>query len=152
MAELDEFLKTIDKAAFTTEGFVKRVPKPWGYELLFVADGGPYMVKIMHIEAGKRQSLQVHDGKSETYVMASGRAAVLIENAAGEMVQVELEPGKGYTTKLGQKHRLLGLTDCDILEASTPEDGTTWRLEDDYARPDETEELREEPNRGWKES
>jgi hypothetical protein len=38
----------------------------------------------------------------------------------------------------------VGITDCDILEVSTPEIGTTFRLEDDFKRPDETEELRKE--------
>jgi len=36
-----------------------------------------------------------------------------------------------------------------VLEVSTPEIGTTFRLEDDYARPDETESVREAPGRGW---
>ena len=43
---------------------------------------------------------------------------------------------------VGQRHRLIGITDCDIFEVSTPEIGTTFRLEDDYKRPDETEEMR----------
>ncbi|MGA2968165.1 MAG: hypothetical protein ABSD69_03295, partial [Candidatus Levyibacteriota bacterium] len=53
-----------------------------------------------------------------------------------------LTPGKGYTTLIGQRHRLCGITDCDIIEFSTPEKGTTLRLEDDYKRPDETPEQR----------
>ena len=32
-----------------------------------------------------------------------------------------------------------------MLEVSTPEIGTTYRLEDDYARPDETEAVRTAP-------
>jgi mannose-6-phosphate isomerase len=58
-------------------------------------------------------------------------------------VQTQLQPGMGYSTQLGQRHRLIGITDCDIVEVSTPEQGTTWRLEDDYARPDETPEQRD---------
>lgn len=145
----DEYLSTIDRAKFTTEGYQQRVEKPWGYELILERPGSAYTSKIMHLNAGTRQSLQVHDSKTETYTILSGRAALLVENAQGEMIQEELKPGTGYTTHIGQKHRLIGLTDCDIFEASTPETGTTWRLEDDYHRPDETEELRAEPNRGW---
>lgn len=103
----------------------------------------------MHIETGKRQSLQVHDQKEETYYLGSGRGGVIIENSNAEMVTVEFEVGKGYTTKIGQKHRLFAITDCDIWEVSTPETGTTYRLEDDYNRTDETESVRKEPNRGW---
>lgn len=150
MAEADEFLESVDKSNFRTDGFVKRVSKPWGYELHLAQDGGAYMMKIIHINEGCRLSLQAHDAKAETYLIVKGRAAVLIEQSNGEMTQVELKPETGYTTQVGQRHRLIGLTDCDIVEASTPEIGTTWRLEDDYARPDETETMRADPNRGWK--
>jgi hypothetical protein len=37
---------------------------------------------------------------------------------------------------------LVGVTDCEIFEVSSPEKGVTYRLEDDYKRPDETEEMR----------
>lgn len=73
----------------------------------------------------------------------NGKAAVIWEDGKGGLVQTELEPGQGYSTKVGQRHRLVGLTDCDVVEVSTPELGTTWRLEDDYARPHETPEQRE---------
>ena len=103
----------------------------------------PYMGKIIHINAGARLSLQLHDEKQESWLVLSGTAAVMWENAAGELIQTELQPGQGYSTKLGQRHRLIGVTDCDVVEVSTPELGTTWRLEDDYARPHETPEQRD---------
>ena len=71
-----------------------------------------------------------------------GKAAVIWENPNGELTQTELQAGHGYSTVIGQRHRLLGLSDCDVLEVSTPEIGTTYRLEDDYSRPDETEQQR----------
>ena len=101
------------------------------------------MGKVIHINAGCRLSLQLHDQKQESYFMMSGRGALIWENEKGELIETELQPGKGYTTKIGQKHRLKGLTDCDIIEASTPESGTTWRLEDDYDRKHQTPEERD---------
>jgi hypothetical protein len=80
--------------------------------------------------------------------LLGGRAAVIWENKDGALVQTELEMGQGYTCALGQKHRLVGLTDCDVIEVSTPELGTTWRLEDDFQRPHETPEQRELERRG----
>lgn len=133
-----------DKSKFSTEGYVKRVEKPWGYELHWVPEGVPYMGKIEHINAGQRQSLQIHDQKQETFFLMSGRGGVIIENNRGEMETIEFEKGKGYTTMVGQKHRLFGITDCDIIEASMPEGGTTYRLEDDYARPNETPDVRKQ--------
>lgn len=132
-----------DTSNFSVESYVRRVEKPWGYELHWVAPDAPYMGKVIHINAGARLSLQVHDEKQESWLVTSGKAAVIWENSAGELVQTDLVPGQGYSTKLGQRHRLVGVTDCDVVEVSTPEAGTTWRLEDDYARPHETPEQRE---------
>ena len=133
---------TYDPAKFTTDSYMKRIEKPWGYELHWVPEGAPYMGKVLHINAGARLSLQIHDQKSESWFLMSGEASVIWENNTGELIETVLQKGVGYTTAVGQKHRLKGLSDCDILEVSTPELGTTWRLEDDYARPDETPDQR----------
>ena len=133
---------TFDPGDFDISPYVKRVEKPWGYELHWVREGEPYIGKILHIKAGARLSLQVHDAKQESWFMMNGQASVVWENNSGELVETELHAGQGYSTKLGQKHRLKGITDCDIVEVSTSEAGTTWRLEDDYTRPDETPEQR----------
>lgn len=132
-----------DTSNFSTDSYVKRVDKPWGYELHWVPADAPYMGKVIHVNAGARLSLQLHDEKQESWLVVAGQAAVIWENAAGELVQTDLQPGQGYSTKLGQRHRLVGVTDCDIVEVSTPELGTTWRLDDDYSRPHETPEQRD---------
>lgn len=131
-----------DTSTFSTAAYAKHVDKPWGYEIHWVPTDAPYMGKIIHINAGARLSLQVHDEKQESWTIMNGEGAVLWEDENGEMIQTKLEPGQGYSTKVGQKHRLVGITDCDVLEVSTPERGTTWRLEDDYTRPHETPEQR----------
>jgi mannose-6-phosphate isomerase-like protein (cupin superfamily) len=131
-----------DVSNYKNDSYVRRLDKPWGYELHWVPSDQPYMGKIIHINAGARLSLQIHDKKSESWLLINGRAEVIWETSDGELITTALEPQKGYTTQVGQKHRLVGVTDCDIVEVSTPEIGTTWRLEDDYSRPDETEEVR----------
>lgn len=130
------------KHSFNTTPYVKRIEKPWGYELHWVPEDKPYIGKLLHINSGKRLSLQVHDEKQESWFITRGEGKVIWENNDGELVETLLEPGKGYTTEVGQRHRLVGITDCDIIEVSTPEKGTTYRLEDDFTRPDETPEQR----------
>jgi len=134
--------KKFSKTKFSTKPYVKKVEKPWGYELHWVPEGMPYMGKIMHIDAGRRLSMQVHDQKQETYWLLNGECNLIIENKKGELETVKMVKGKGYTTMVGQRHRHQAVTDCDVVEVSTPELGTTWRLEDDYARPNETPEQR----------
>lgn len=131
-----------DKSTFTNQPYVKKVDKPWGYELHWVPEGMPYMGKIMHINKGHRLSLQIHDTKQESYWLASGECNLIVENTKGELEKINMEKGKGYTMVIGQKHRHEAVTDCDVVEVSTPEMGTTLRLEDDYKRPNETPEQR----------
>jgi len=127
----------------------KKVIKPWGYEIHWTPDNLPYMGKILHVDSSKRLSLQKHDEKKETWYLLKGRAKLVWDNDNGELIETELEFGKSYTCSINQRHRLVGITDCDVIEVSTPEIGTTVRLEDDYKRPDETEEIRKQENRGW---
>jgi mannose-6-phosphate isomerase-like protein (cupin superfamily) len=135
---------TFDPSNFSVAPYAKRIEKPWGYEIHWVPEDAPYMGKVLHVNEGARLSLQVHDEKQESWFIMGGKGSVIWENEKGEMVETVLQPGMGYSTKIGQKHRLKGLEGgVDILEVSTPESGTTWRLEDDYARPNQTPEERD---------
>jgi mannose-6-phosphate isomerase len=140
---MSDAVPTFDPSEYDVEPYVKRVEKPWGYELHWVKEDAPYIGKVLHVNEGARLSLQVHDEKQESWFIMNGRGAVIWENNKGEMIETELKPGVGYSTKVGQKHRLKGITDCDILEVSTPERGTTWRLEDDFSRGHQTPEERD---------
>ena len=122
--------------------YVKRIEKPWGYELHFLSSDNPYMLKRMHINAGHRTSMHIHDTKQETYLLIKGKASVIWEGSSSKLEEHLLKQSHGYTTQVGQRHRLVAYSDCDIIAASTPEIGTSWRLEDDYNRPDETPERR----------
>ena len=141
-------LNTFDKSTFTTNPYVRKIDKPWGYEIHWVPEGMPYMGKLLHIEGGKRLSLQVHDQKQESYWLINGECNLIMDNEKGELSTIQMVKGKGYTTRVGQRHRHQAVTDCDIIEVSMPESGNTWRLEDDFARPDETPEQRVKERQG----
>jgi len=129
--------------AFSLDPHARRIDKPWGHEILLTPPDVPYAFKLIHVKAGKRLSLQIHDTKVETQTLVSGDGILVLEGADGELHDVPMELGKGYHVAVGQRHRLCaGSSDATVLEASSPEAGTTLRLEDDYARPHETEELR----------
>src|SRR5438270_13354318 len=123
----DDQIPQFDPHGFSTEPYVKRVEKPWGYELHWVREDAPYMGKIIYINAGARLSLQLHDEKQESWLVMNGQAAVIWENEQGELIQTELQPGVGYSTHLCQRHRLVGIPDCVVVEVLTRELGTTWR-------------------------
>jgi mannose-6-phosphate isomerase len=133
---------TFDPKNFSNNPYVKKIEKPWGYELHWAPANKPYLGKVEHINAGARMSLQIHDQKQESWLLISGRAKVIWDDEKGNLIETEMQKGVGYSCSIGQRHRLCGITDCDIVEVSTPEIGTTWRLDDDYKRPNETPEQR----------
>jgi mannose-6-phosphate isomerase len=118
------------------------VEKPWGWEIIW-AETPSYVGKLLHVRAGKRLSLQYHDQKLETQCLIRGRARLTIDGPDGELHEIEMEPHRGYTVRPYQRHRIAAVEDADIAEVSTPEVGTTFRLEDDYARPDQNEDQRQ---------
>lgn len=124
--------------------FVERVEKPWGFELILTPPESPVVGKILHIKENTRLSYQYHEKKNETLCLISGQAKIILNDE-----EIEMELRKGYFIQPGDKHRIQGITDCEVMEASTKEEGTTIRLQDDSQRPNETEELRKQPNRGW---
>lgn len=138
------------KKKFDNQPYVRRVEKPWGWEIHWVPDDKPYMGKILHIDKGKRFSLQYHDKKLESWYLISGRAKIIWDNDNGELEEVEMKTGEGYSVDAKQRHRMKAITDCDIIEVSMPEVGVTYRLEDDYARAGRNEDAKERElrNRG----
>ena len=86
-----------DRNEFGMAPYERRIEKPWGWELHWTPADLPYMGKLLHINEGARLSLQVHDAKSESWLLTSGRCKVVWENSAGELVETELTQGQGYT-------------------------------------------------------
>jgi quercetin dioxygenase-like cupin family protein len=109
-----------------------RVEKPWGHELIW-AHTDRYVGKVLHIKAGHALSLQYHKAKDETVHVWSGR--MRFQSGEGQaLTEQMLEPGDSFHITPGLRHRMIAETDCDILEASTPELDDVVRLEDRYGR------------------
>jgi len=125
------------------------VDKPWGREVILSTPDLPYTAKILEINAGKRLSMQYHDEKLETLCIFSGEANIIWGQDKDNLKTEKMIPNNGYTITPGTIHRFEAITDCKLFEASTGEKGTTFRLQDDANRPNETETIRNSPNRGW---
>ncbi|HOR01718.1 MAG TPA: cupin [Candidatus Woesebacteria bacterium] len=125
------------------------INKPWGKEIIYTNPDSPYTFKQIIINNGHRLSLQSHTDKSETFVLIEGQANLVIGPDINNLRTIPMEIKKGYTIPVGTVHRMVGVKNAVILEASTPETGTTIRLQDDYKRPNETEDIRKSDNRGW---
>jgi mannose-6-phosphate isomerase-like protein (cupin superfamily) len=110
----------------------RRVEKPWGHELIW-AHADRYVGKILHITAGHALSLQYHRQKDETVHLLSGSMRLEYDRGEGRR-EVVLQPGDSVRIRPGMVHRMIAVTDCDVLEASTPELDDVVRLEDRYGR------------------
>src|SRR5262249_38749894 len=98
---------------------MRRVDKPWGHELIW-AETPRYVGKVLHIKAGERLSRQYHKVKEETLLVQEGE--LLLEIGPKEQVtERRLTRGDCFHVAPGTIHRMVAITDVDIVEVSTPE-------------------------------
>jgi mannose-6-phosphate isomerase-like protein (cupin superfamily) len=124
---------------------VKRVPKPWGHEIIW-AHSERYVGKILHINAGHALSVQYHERKDETIYLLSGEMKYWVGEtpigadtrnsylATRTLQDVRLKAGESFRITPGTIHFMEAVTDCDVLEVSTPELDDVVRLKDRYGR------------------
>jgi quercetin dioxygenase-like cupin family protein len=118
---------------------VKHVPKPWGHETIW-AHTDLYVGKILHIKAGHQLSVQYHELKDETVYLLSGELTYCVgpagarEAGADSLSDVRLVQGESFRVTPGTVHYMKAVTDCDVLEASTPHLDDVVRLKDRYGR------------------
>ena len=111
------------------------VPKPWGHEVIW-AHTPLYVGKILHIKAGQALSVQYHNQKDETIHLLRGE--MIYRVGGGEvgsaLREVSLVAGESFRNEPGMVHQMEAVTDCDVLEASTPHLDDVVRLSDRYGR------------------
>ncbi len=116
---------------------IKRVDKPWGYELRFVRTER-YAGKVLFIKAGSQLSLQYHDEKDEAFLVQSGQLELVL-GKGDEQEAITLGPDEAWHVSPGTVHRFRAVTDCMLFEVSTPELEDVVRLEDDFGREGTTD-------------
>jgi mannose-6-phosphate isomerase-like protein (cupin superfamily) len=115
---------------------VATVPKPWGHEKIW-ARSDRYVGKILHINAGHELSVQFHQKKDETIHLLSGEIVYRVQRDPSnreKLDDVRLKIGESFRITPGTVHQMVAVTDCDVLEVSTPELDDVVRLSDKYGR------------------
>jgi len=108
------------------------VPKPWGHETIW-AHTDRYVGKILHIKAGHALSIQYHNRKDETVHLLSGELIYRVK-LGEDLEDMRLTAGESFRISAGTVHQMEAVTDCDVLEASTPDLDDVVRLSDRYGR------------------
>lgn len=112
---------------------VRREEKPWGYELIW-AETELYVGKLLHVRAGEALSVQYHERKDETLHLLRGSMILRMGESMDRFGPVPFHPGDSVRMRPGMIHQMEALTDCEVLEVSTPHLRDLVRLQDRYGR------------------
>ena len=87
------------------------------------------------MNAGEQLSVQYHNHKDETVYLLSGEMVYRVKLPGSDQLQdMKLKTGESFRVAPGTVHYIQAVSDCDILEASTPHLDDVVRLEDRYGR------------------
>ena len=99
----------------------KKVGKrDWGEELLLALIPKKISLKLLKIKKGKKGGLQYHRIKNECGFINKGKLLVRYQNNSGKLIEKILHKGDVFHFPPGAIHQEQALTDCEIIEASTP--------------------------------
>ena len=106
--------------------------RPWGSEDLLALVSKQFSVKRLKIKAGNKGGLQYHRFKDEVAIMISGQ--MLIRYDLGDKVLREKIVNAGDVVHFppGLVHQEEAITDCEIIEASSPHFNDRVRVEESY--------------------
>jgi mannose-6-phosphate isomerase len=112
----------------------RHVDKPWGHETIWT-ETPFYTGKKIHVDAGRRLSLQYHETKRESVFVLSGTLRLHLGQGDDARVVI-LEAGDSADIPALEVHRFEAPAegDVDIIEVATPEVDDVIRIEDDYSR------------------
>lgn len=111
----------------------RKVYRPWGtYEL--ITKGPKFIVKKIVVKPGASLSMQMHQHRSEHWVVVVGTAQITKDDA----VQV-LNANESLYIPVGVRHRLANIGDCplEVIEVQSGEyleEDDIIRFDDDYGR------------------
>jgi mannose-6-phosphate isomerase len=112
---------------------MERDERPWGmYEVL--AEGEGYKVKRIEVKPGHRLSLQMHENRTEHWVIVAGDALVTVGDQ-----EIRLRVNQEVLIPIRTKHRVMNpgnlpLVFIEVQCGSYLGEDDITRFEDDYNR------------------
>lgn len=114
-------------------------PKPesvgardWGEELLLTLIPDTLTLKKIFIKAGHKGGLQYHREKNECGILIEGELLVRFDAGDGILQEKILRAGDCFHFPPRAVHQEEALSDCVIIEASSPHFNDRVRVEDRY--------------------
>ena len=109
--------------------------RDWGEEMLLAVVPGSYSLKRLSMKAGFKGGLQYHHKKDECGYVIEGQMIIRFDPGNGTLEEKIVGPGEVFHFPPGCVHQEEAITDCVILEASTPFKNDRVRVERDYGLP-----------------
>ena len=104
----------------------------WGSETLLVLIPKILSLKILKMKKGSKGGLQYHHKKNECGYVISGKLRVKYDNGKGKLIEKMLKKGDSFHFPPGAIHQEEAITECEIIEASSPHFNDRVRVEKLY--------------------
>ena len=111
--------------------------REWGEEILVALIPKKISLKILKIKKGKKGGLQYHRKKNECGIIISGKLKIIFDNGGGKLLTKILKRGDSFHFPPGAIHQEHAITDCQIIEASTPYFNDRVRVEKKFKLKEE---------------
>ena len=106
--------------------------RQWGKEKILVLIPKLLSLKLLEMKKGKKGGLQYHHKKNECGYILSGKLKIKFDNGSGILKEKVVNKGDCFHFPPGAVHQEQALTDCKIIEASSPHFNDRVRVDDDY--------------------
>lgn len=103
--------------------------RPWGKEILLALVSKKYSFKLIEIKKGKKGGLQYHRKKDECGFLISGKLLVRYDLGNKHLREKILKKGDVFHFPPKMIHQEKALTNCKIIEVSTPHFNDRVRVE-----------------------
>ncbi len=104
----------------------------WGKEELLALIPKKISLKKIFIKKGKKGGLQYHHKKNECGILIYGKLKVTFDNGKGKLISKILKKNSVFHFPPKAVHQEEALSDCLIIEASTPYFNDRVRVEKKY--------------------
>jgi len=106
--------------------------RDWGEEKIVALIPEVLSLKTLKIKKGKKGGLQYHHKKNECGYIVSGSMLIRFDNGNGNLIERTLKAGDSFHFPPKSIHQEEALSDCFIVEASTPHFNDRVRVEEKY--------------------
>ncbi len=123
------------KKKFPTVKFPKKKnlgKRNWGSEDLLVLISKVLSLKLLIIKKGKKGGLQYHHKKNECGYLLRGKLKINYDKGDGKLSSKIIKAGGSFHFPPGAVHQEIALSNCLIIEASTPHFNDRVRVENKY--------------------